>query len=197
MHDTTHHFDPDNRAYQRFLTTTREHLAVAEWRRTADDRLVMMTLTDVASGDMFTVAVIDSIEDTSPHVLIALDSRCEMTAHGVFAGVVDTRRYAPHLVISGADVVGTRPTPLHSPDLTELPADAWVPVPADIAQAAYPALVDAPAAIAVLLDRDRGLFCAVGPFPADASAADWPLPAGVDPQVAHLVVALFGLRVTA
>ena len=191
MLDTQHHFDPDNRAYTRFLTVASEHFDVGQWIRDADQRPVMMTMTDVASGDSFTVALMDSVEDTSTHVLTAFDLDCQITAHGPFGGENAAVSYAPHLVMARGDIAATRSLRLHSPDVTALPADAWTAMPPEIAEAAYPALVDAPAAIAVLFDRQRHLFCAVGPFPADASAADWPLPTDVDPQVAHLVVALF------
>jgi hypothetical protein len=133
----------------------------------------------------------DSIEDSSAHILTAFDQDCQITAHGPFGGQTAAVNHAPHLVIARSDIAATRSLRLHSSDVTELPADAWTQMPPEISEAAYPALVDAPAAIAVLIDRQRHVFCAVGPFPADTSAADWPLPADVDPQVAHLVVALF------
>jgi hypothetical protein len=151
----------------------------------------MMTMTDVGSGDMFTVAVMDSLEDNDAHVLTAFDLDYQVTAHGPFAGSTTTASHAPYLVASRGDIAATRPLRLHDPNVTCLPATAWTPMPPEVAEAAYPALVDAPAAVAVLIDRHKHLFCAVGPFPDDASAADWPLPADVDPQVAHLTVALF------
>ena len=73
MHDTggstaSRDFNPDNRAWRRFTTTTVEHLDVVEWTR-EDGRPVMVSLVDLDSGDTVTLAVLDSVENRDPHVL--------------------------------------------------------------------------------------------------------------------------------
>jgi hypothetical protein len=59
--DTGYPFDTDNRAWQRLLAVSGEHFDTVTWSR-QDGRPVMLTLYDLATGDGFTVAVLDSLE---------------------------------------------------------------------------------------------------------------------------------------
>lgn len=184
-------FNVDNLAYQRFLAVATDHFEVSQWIRDRDDQPVMVTLVDLPSGDAFSIALIDSVEvSAGPHVLAAFDTENRLAAYGPFDGRTAAAAQAAPVAAADDAVAATRPLPLHGPESTERPDDWWIGMPPEIAASAYPADVDAVASIVVLVDRSLHRCCAVGPFPTDAAAADWPLPLGVDPQVARLVVAL-------
>jgi len=186
-------FDTDNRAWRRFTQVLGEHFDVVGWTK-QDGRPVLATLVDLASGDAFTVAVLDSVEVRDPHALLAFTTGGELAAHGPFDGEHAAASYAPQLAMADAAVAATRPMPLHHPDQPKVPDDAWRPVPAELARLARPALTDARAAL-VLLDRTRGLLAGVGTFPGHTAADTWRPISDLDPAVDRLVVALHPVAV--
>jgi hypothetical protein len=184
-----HPFDTDNRAWRRFVDLLGEHFDVVDWT-TQDGRPVLTTLVDLDSGDTFTVAIMDSIEVREPHALLAFTTGGDLAAHGPFNGEPAAGSYAPDLAMTDATIAATRPVPLHHPDQQTLPDDAWLTVPAALAQAARSTLVDTRAAALVLLDRTHGRLTAVGPFRNHASAAAWRAAPDLEPTIDRLIVAL-------
>ncbi len=192
--DTDYPFDTDNRAWHRFTQVLGEHFDIVDWTK-QDGRPVLTTLVDLASGDAFTVAVLDSVEVRDPYALLAFTTGVELAAHGPFDGEQAAASYAPQLAMTDAAVAATRPMPLHHPDQPAVPDDAWRPVPADLARVARPALADARTAALVLLDRDRAVFATVGPFPGHTAVDAWrPIP-DLDPTTDRLVVALHAVPI--
>jgi hypothetical protein len=187
--DTDNPFDTDNRAWRRYVDLLGEHFDVIGWT-TDDGRPVLTTLVDLGSGDMFTVAIIDSLEVREPHTLLAFTLGGELAAHGPFDGQPAAASFAPHLAMADAAVAATRAMPLHHPDQPVIPADAWLAMPAELAHRAHPALLEARAAALVLLDRTRALLTAVGPFRNHAEADAWPATPDLDPGIDRLIVAL-------
>jgi hypothetical protein len=187
--DDEYPFDTDNRAWRRFTDLLGEHFDVLTWTK-EDGRPVLTTLSDIASGDTFTVAILDSLEMRQPHTLLAFATGCEIAAHGPFDGQSAAADYAPQLAMTDPRVAATRPTPLHHPDQTTLPDDTWIGIPADLARAAHPALTDAAAAVLVLLDHTRALLAAIGPFTSHDAAGAWQPTPGLDPGIDRLVVPL-------
>jgi hypothetical protein len=170
--DTGHPFDTDNRAYRRFMDVLGEHFDVLDWKRD-DGRPVLTTLRDLASGDLFSVAIIDSLEMREPHALLTFTISAELTAHGPFENETTAAGYAPELVMDDSTIAASRPVPLHHPDQPCPPLDRWLPVPPALAEAARPALADAPGVALVLMDRSRHVLTAVGPFPHYNAADAW------------------------
>jgi hypothetical protein len=188
--DTGYPFDTDNRAYRRLQTLLGEHFDVVGWDNADTGRPTLTTLIDIASGDTFTIAYLDSLELRDPHALLVFTVDGELSTHGPFDGEIAAASHAPHLAMIDATVAATRPMPLHHPDQPALPDDAWLPVPAELAHAARPAITDARAAALVLLDRTRCVLTVVGPF-ADHTAADTCQPTPhPDATVDRLIVAL-------
>jgi hypothetical protein len=187
--DTDNPFDTDNRAWRRFVDLLGEHFDVIGWT-TDDGRPVLTTLVDLESGDMFTVAIMDSLEVREPYTLLAFTAGGELAAHGPFDGQPAAASYAPRLAMTDAAVAATRPMPLHHPDQPLLPDDAWLPVPAELARLARPALVDARAAALVLLDRTHALLTVVGLFRNRAGAETWRPTPDLGPTIDRLIVAL-------
>jgi hypothetical protein len=187
--DTAHPFDTDNRAYRRFLAVASDHFDVIGWT-TENGRPVMTTLRDLASGDLFTVAILDSLEMRDPYALLAFTTAGDLAAYGPFAGETVAADHAAALAMHTPDIAATRPMPLHHPDRPDLTNQAWKPVPPKYARAARAALVDAPTIALVLLDRARNILATVGPFPNHADAEAWSPTPGLDPTVERLVVAL-------
>jgi hypothetical protein len=187
--DTAHPFDTDNRAYRRFLAVASDHFDVIGWT-TENGRPVMTTLRDLASGDLFTVAILDSLEMRDPHALLAFTTAGDLAAYGPFDGETAAANHAAQLALANPDIAATRPMPLHHPNRPDLTDEAWKPVPPEYARAARPALVDAPTIALVLLDRARNILATVGPFPNHAAADAWPPTPGLDPTVERLVMAL-------
>ncbi|MEV0269840.1 hypothetical protein AB0H43_13765 [Hamadaea sp. NPDC050747] len=183
-------FNPDNRAYRRFLTVIGEHFDVAQWLRDSDQQPVMVTMTDLDSGDMFTVGLMDSVQATAPHILAAIDISGGITAYGPFTGDTAANSHAGTVALSRGDVAATRALPLHRPDHVP-PTEAWASTPADLAEIIHAADADGPAAIVVLLHRQQPSICAVGPFPDHYTAATWPLPDDLAPMVRRLTTALY------
>jgi hypothetical protein len=188
--DTDYPFDTDNRAWRRFTQVLGEHFDVVNWAKEEDGRPVLTTLVDLASGDAFTVAVLDSVEVRDPYALLAFTTGGDLAAHGPFGGEQAAASYAPRLAMTDAAVAATRPMPLHHPDQPAVPDGIWHPVPADLARLARPALTDARTAALVLLDRDRAVLAAVGPFPGHTAADAWRPTPDLDPTTDRLVVPL-------
>ncbi len=188
---TDDHFDPDNRAWQRLSTALADHLDVITWQR-SDGRPILVSLVDLHSGDIVSLAVIDSLEIRDPYALLAATTDFALTVHGPFDGANAAASHAPHLVGADPTVVGTCPTPLHHPDQPTLPDTAWVDMPDDLATHAHLAVGDAtaPVVLLLLLDRGQGRHALVGPFPHHHAADTWhPQPAtdlGVDRHVIAL-----------
>jgi len=104
------------------------------WRRLAT---VLGVHVDPASGDIVTLAVMDSLEIGDPYALLAVTTEMGLALHGPF----DADTAAPRLVASDSTVAQTRPVRLHHPDQPALPDDAWPP-PADVAGHGRRALAD-------------------------------------------------------
>jgi hypothetical protein len=188
--DTGYPFDTDNRAYRRFVGLLGEHFDVVGWDNADTGRPTLTTLIDIASGDTFTIAYLDSLEVRAPHALLVFTVDGELSAHGPFDGEIAAASHAPYLAMTDASVAATRPMPLHHPDQPALPDDAWLPVPAELAHAARPAITDARATALVLLDRDRTLLTVIGPFADHAATDTWQPTANLDRTVDRLIVAL-------
>jgi hypothetical protein len=191
--DTDHPFDTDNRAWQRLLAVSSEHLETVTWSR-ADGRPVMLSFYDLATGDGFTVAVLDPIEARDAYALLVLHHDDTLAVHGPFDGPTAAARHAPTLAMTDQSVAATLPLPLHHPGAGDLPPDdAWAPLQH------LPAITDAALpqgthTALVLLDRPRQRLAVVGPFPDRAAALRWaptPFPpdAGIDATVAVLHLA--------
>jgi hypothetical protein len=182
---TAEHFDPDNRAWQRLGTALADHLDVITWTR-EDGRPVLLSLVDLHSGDIVTLAVLDSLEIRDPYALLALTTSLTtgltVTAHGPFDGRTAADSYAPHLVAAQPTLTGTCPVPLHHPDQPTLPDTAWVPMLPAIAARVTPAPAGAAPVALLLLDRHTGRHALVGPFPHHRAAQAWQPtpPAGPD-----------------
>lgn len=174
--DTGYPFDTDNRAYQRLLTVSGEHLQALSW--TSDDgRPVMLTLYDLATGDALTIALLDSIEAHRAHALLALRRDGTPSIHGPFDGESAAAAHAPGLAMSDPSVAATLPLPLHHPGDGDLPPDdAWRPLHqqavVSTTTAATTSAQPAQAAL-VLLDRQRQRLAVVGPFPDHTAALRW------------------------
>jgi hypothetical protein len=199
MHDTSgstaiDDFNPDNRAWRRFTTMTVEHLDLIEWTRD-DGRPVMVSLVDLDSGDTVTVAVIDSLENRDPHALLAVTADGAMAAYGPFADDQAASRYAPALVLPGAEdaddaIIATCPAALHPTDQPALPGTAWRAIPDEIAASAHPAPGETGAAVLVLLDRTRAVATTVGPFDDHSVAGAWRPTPDLAPTADRLVIGL-------
>src|SRR4051794_32374824 len=73
-------FNPDNRAWRRFTTVAGEHFDVGDWTR-EDGRPVRVSLTDLDSGDVLTLAILDSLENRDPYALLVLTADGAMAAY--------------------------------------------------------------------------------------------------------------------
>ncbi|MFY1673987.1 hypothetical protein ACN27G_29210 [Plantactinospora sp. WMMB334] len=91
--DTGYPFDTENHAYQRMLTVNGEHLRALAWNRD-DGRPVMLTLYDLATGDALTRALLDSIEASHAHPLLAVHRDGTLSVHGPFDGGTAAERHA-------------------------------------------------------------------------------------------------------
>ncbi len=178
--DTGYPFDTDNRAWQQMLAVSGEHFATVTWTR-QDGRPVMLTLYDLATGDGFTVAVLDSIEARSAHALLVLHRDGLLAVHGPFAGPTAAMGHAPRLAMADTSVAAT--LPLHHPRGGDLPPDeAWQPLP-HLPITTDAALPRRTRTALVLLDRPRQRLAVVGPFPDLAAALAWE-PAPFPPELA-------------
>jgi hypothetical protein len=185
----TYPFDTDNRAWRRFLTVLGDHFEVFDWVK-EDGRPIMVTLVDLASGDTFTTAVLDSLEMHEPHALLVVSADTALQAHGPFAGASAAAGHTAGLALGDLTVAATRPVALQHPDQRAVPDDAWLDLPAEFARHAHPAPDDARAAVLILLDRVAATFTVIGPFPTDAHADRWRPDPDLDPAIDRLVVPL-------
>jgi hypothetical protein len=188
--DTGYPFDTDNRAYQRLLTVSTEHLQALSWTRD-DGRPVMLTLYDLATGDAVTIALLDSIEAHRAHALLVLRRDGTPSIHGPFDGEGAAAAHAPALTTADPSVAATLPLPLHHPGDGALPPDdAWRPLHQQAAVSTITAMTPAePAQTAlVLLDRQRQRLAAVGPFPDHTAALRWEPATFPDPDVDCVIV---------
>ncbi len=135
--DQTDDFDPTNRAWQRLHVAVEEHLDVITWRR-EDGRPVLLSLVDLRSGDVVTLAVIDSLQMRDPHALLILTadsttSRPVLSAYGPFDGATAADNAAPRLALEDPNRLGGATVPLVHPDQPTVPDTAWIDMPADLA----------------------------------------------------------------
>jgi hypothetical protein len=173
--DTGYPFDTNNRAYQRLLTVSAQHLETLSWTRD-DGRPVMLTLYDLATGDAITIALLDSIEAHRAHALLVLRRDGTPCVHGPFDGESAAAAHAPTVALTDPSVAATLPLPLHHPGDGELPPDdAWRPLHQQAVVRTTTAAAPArPAHTAlVLLDRQRQRLAVVGPFPDHTAALRW------------------------
>ncbi|MFG3645075.1 hypothetical protein ACGF3C_32855 [Micromonospora sp. NPDC047762] len=188
--DSEHPFDTDNRAWRRLGDVVGEHFDVITWNRGSDGRPVMLTLTDLRTGDTVTLAILDSLEIRDPYTLLAVHTGGELAAHGPTSGPTAADSHAATHALDSTTLAATRPTPLHDPAATALPATCWVDLPTDLAAALRPALDDARTAVLVLLDRTGGRLAAVGPFPTHTAADTWQPDDGPGRTADRLIVPL-------
>jgi hypothetical protein len=189
--DPNDHFDPANRAWQRFNTSATEQLDIVTWKRD-DGRPVLLSLIDLHSGDTVTLAVIDSHEVHDPHALLTLTADPVLTVHGPFDGDNAAHSHAPRMVAADPTVVGTCPVPLHHPIQGALPDTAWVTMPPDLAATVVvdPAPDGAAPVAVLLLDRHTARHALVGPFPHHQAAQAWQPTRPAGPGVDRHVLAL-------
>ncbi|MFB9544986.1 hypothetical protein ACFFR1_15745 [Micromonospora sagamiensis] len=148
----------------------------------------MITLTDIASRDIITLAVMDSHEEAVPHALLAVTVDTELRAYGPFAGSSTAGAYAARLALAQPDVVATRPVPLHCPSERDIPSTAWIDAPHTMADMVTARPADTAVTCLILLDRANGSLVAVGPFTTPREADGWrPQP---DHEASRFVVAL-------
>lgn len=178
----TNDFDPTNRAWQRLHIAVEEHLDVVTWRRD-DGRPVLLSLIDLRSGDVVTLAVIDSLQMRDPHALLVLTANpatagLVLSAYGPFDGPTTADNYAPRLALDDPNRLGGATVPLHHPDQPAVPDTAWIDMPADLATVDVdPGPGDATPLAVLLLDRAGGRHAVVGPFPHPLAARAWaPVP---------------------
>ncbi|SCF42694.1 hypothetical protein GA0070216_115109 [Micromonospora matsumotoense] len=188
--DSEYPFDTDNRAWRRLSSVTSEHFDAITWTRDPDGRPVLLTLTDMPTGDVVTLAVLDSLEIRDPYTLLAVHTGGELDAYSPTSGATAAGAHAATLALDSTTLAATRPAPLHDPTATALPAACWVDLPTDLAAALHPALYDARTCALVLLDRTGGRFAAVGPFPAHAAADAWQPDDGPGRTADRLIVPL-------
>ncbi|MFB9238157.1 hypothetical protein ACFFWC_21805 [Plantactinospora siamensis] len=188
--DNDHPFDTENRAWRRLNDVTSEHFDAITWTRDPDGRPVLLTLGDLRTGDMITLAVLDSLEVRDPYALLAVHTGGELAAHGPTDGATAAGSHAATLALDSTTLNLTRPVPLHDPAATALPATCWVDLPTTLAAALRPALDDARTAVLVLLDRSAGRLATVGPFPTHAAADTWQPDGGPGCTADRLIVPL-------
>jgi hypothetical protein len=115
-------FDPSNRAWQRLHIAAEEHLDVISWQRD-DGRPVLLSLIDLHSGDIVTLAVIDSLQMRDPHALLILTADPTtgpvLSAYGPFDGATAADNCAPRLALE--DPTGWAAAPSHSSTPTSPP----------------------------------------------------------------------------
>jgi hypothetical protein len=164
-------FDPDNQAWRHFLALAGEHFELLLWQR-EDGRPVIVTLTDVPSGDGISLGVLDSAEQRDPHAVLVLRYDGHTSAHGPVPGPVPARRHMLRLGLTHTRGSVTAVFALHDPAEPELPATAWSPpLPAISPQPTGTPVGSTPAA-AILVDNDDRVAVA-GPFPTADAAGAW------------------------
>ena len=171
--DTTYPFDDTNRAHRRFLDIARTYFDVIGWR-TTDGRPALTTLRDRASGDLFTVAIVDSHETRFDlHTVLAVHRDATLSAYGFFGSLDTAEASTGALVVRHTTVAATKPTRLRHPDETRIPADAWQPAPAQLTAGPHNQPQSEGETVLILLESRAGTFAAVGPFPDPDTAAAW------------------------
>jgi hypothetical protein len=171
--DTANPFDTGDRAWRRFAEVTSDHFNLATWTR-EDGRPILMSVCDLASGDVFTVAVLDSLEMHQPHALLACHRDGTIIVHGPFDGPAAAQHHASTLAVNDTSIAATIALPLHHPSNDHLPADdTWRPLPLLPLDTTTPQ-ADAPSPAAlVLIDPIRQRLAAIGPFPHHNTALRW------------------------
>lgn len=184
-------FNPDNRAYRRFCALIGEHFEVVGWTISDTDRPALTTLVDIHSGDAFSIALVDSVEEHEPHALLALTDTHELLAYGPFHGQSAAGAAAAPLALGNPAIAVTRPLALHDPTDPNIPDDLWKPFPPAVApdpRARDRADEDGPFA-AVLVDRPNRQVAVVGPLDNQETALAW-RPDPAQSLVDHLVIPL-------
>jgi hypothetical protein len=169
---TAHRFDTDNRAYHRWRNLIDQHFTILAWETADAGRPTLVTMLDPESGDAFTVAILESLEERDPHALLAISVTARLLAYGPFAGEPATAHAAPALAHANPDIHATCPVPLHDPAQPTVPDSAWRGIPPHLADL-QPAPADAPAAALVLLDRATARVAVIGPFTVATAATLW------------------------
>lgn len=171
--ETAYPFDDNNRAYHRFLDIARTHFDVIGWS-TTDGRPALTTLRDRASGDLFTVAIVDSHEaPLDPHTVLAVHRDATLSAYGYFGSCGAAEASTRALIANHTTVAATKPTRLQPPDETRLPTDAWKPIPAELTTGLHGQPPTEGETLLILLDRRVNKVAAVGPFPTPDTATAW------------------------
>jgi hypothetical protein len=186
-----HDLQPRQPAYQHFRTLIGEHFQVVGWDAEDTGRPVLTTLVDIGSGDAFTIALVDSVEDRRPHALLAFTTARELLAYGPFCDETAAATFAPQLAFGNPQIAATRPVPLHDPTQPRLLDDRWKPISPVMADTAGPAPRDASDefSVMVLLDRATHVLALVGPLPRHAAAGAWQ-PEAIQSSVDQLIVPL-------
>jgi hypothetical protein len=172
-------FDPTNRAWQRLEIAAAEHLDIITWQ-CEDGRPVLLSLVDLRSRDVVTLAVIDSLQMRDPHALLVLTANPAtaepvLNAYGPFDGATTADNFAPQQALEDPNNLGGRTVPLVHPDQPTVPDTAWMSMPAGLAATVGvdPAPGDASPVAVLLLDRVGERHALVGPFPHQLSALAW------------------------
>lgn len=187
--DNEYPFDTDNRAWQRLLAVASEHFEVLTWIREHDGRPTILTLTHASSGDVVSLAVMDSLEVTDPYVLLAVHTDGRLTAHGPGTGQATAQEYGPVLALTDTTTAATAAVPLHDPAEPTVPDTAWRHLPDDVAAHLRTAPADTRTTVVVLLDRAGQRLAVAGPFTDEVSATVW-APAGAGEAIEQLLVPL-------
>jgi len=187
--EAAHPFDTDNRAWRHFAEVTSEHFDLVTWTR-PDGRPILMSVYDLATGDVFTVAVLDSLEIREPHALLAWHRDGTLTLHGPTDGPAAAQDHAPWLAGNDTSVAATLAFPLHHPGNGELPdQDKWCPLPSLTLNTTAPLPEASPVAL-VVIDRAGQRMAAVGPFPHHNAALRWEPTTTPDIDLESVVAAL-------
>lgn len=168
-------FDETNRAWQRLSALLDEHFEVMHWHRESDRRPVLVVLSDLNSGDMVALAVMDSLEQRDPYLLLAIDQDGQASLHGPFTGGQEATRYGPVLALRDDNLALTHPIALTDPDQPP-PDSAWIALPDGLAgpdTLTVPAAADGEPVAVLLHDPATGRVAATGPFPDDEHAHAW------------------------
>lgn len=160
----------------------RRRFRVTTWSR-GDAGADIITLTDPATGDTLTVAVLDEPEVSDPHTLLTCTRNGVLSTHGPFDGDRQARNYAHALSSTDPSLAVSRTVTPQPPELATPALDAWRPLPSSLLLRARPDTTDTPYGALVLRDPHHRLVAAIGPWSAPTDADTWrphiPLPPGV------------------
>ena len=183
-----HSFDTDNRAYQRLRIIASDHFESITWSRD-DGRPTLWSLYDISTGDVFTVAIVDSIEAAHTYGVLALHRDDTLTIHGPFDDESAAAQHTPALSTLDSSITAMVVLPLHHPDTDQLPDDrAWRLAPPHISPT-EPAPTTPQQAALILVNTREQRLCAIGPFPDRATASSWMPPASAG-DLTRVVVTL-------